>query len=466
MAPPPAPPMQNYAPPAPPVQNYGAYPQQPYAPQHPKPQKPAGKSRLPLFIGIGVAVVLIILAIIFVPKLFGGASVEGVYEGVSISMMGMEMNGDMLTAMGKTEMELKADGKCTMTLMDEAVSGTYTVDGEKITFVLDGVTCEGTLKDGKLTFKVTEDGMEMTLVFQKKESAKGGKPVETAAPPTPVGKYEATSISMMGTQLTGDLLASAGETWLEIKDDGNVTLMLMDDEIRGTYTVSGETISCDLEGITASGAWDGTQVTLKVNEDGVEMIMNFSKSGAAAQPGGTTASGDDWWAGDWYGWWIVSDGDGEYADLVDTYWDACASIEVDGEEASIILWDEDSSKSEPMAQVELEYTDGFGDHGAWVSTSGSFMDSEVDYYDWMVDSDGDAASGIEHIICIEGSYTDDAGDSFDYYVFLRPWGMEWDDVQGETFTSTPYEDMMPGLYDSWYLPLIESGVTAAPATIG
>jgi hypothetical protein len=266
----------------------------------------------------------------------------------------------------------------------------------------------------------------------------------------------------MGTELTGDMLAAAGETWLEIKEGGSVTLMLMDDEIRGTYTVDGKEISCKLDGITATGTWDGTQVSLTVDQDGVEMALNFAKGGGSTQPGGSTVSGNDWWEGDWYGWWIVSDGDGEYTDMVDNYWDACASIEVDGEDAVLKLWDENSSKSELLAEVELEYTDGFGDHGAWVSTSGSFMDSEVGYYEWLIDSDGDAASGIEHIICIEGSYTDDAGESFDYYVFLRPWGMEWDDVEGETFTTTPYEDMMPGLYDSWYLPLIESGVTAAP----
>ena len=157
------------------MQNYGAYPQQPYAPQQPKPGKPAAKkSRLPLFIGIGAAVVLIILAIIFIPKLFGGASVEGVYEGVSVSMMGTELEGDMLASMGKTQMELKSGGKCTMTLMGEEVKGTYTVDGEDISFELDGIEATGTLKDGKLTIEVTEDGVEMTLVFQKKDGGKGG----------------------------------------------------------------------------------------------------------------------------------------------------------------------------------------------------------------------------------------------------------------------------------------------------
>ena len=448
-------------------------PQQGYAPR--AAAKPAGKkSKLPLFIGIGVAVVLIILAIIFVPKLFGGPSVEGVYEGVSISMMGMEISGDYLAEMGTTQMELKKDGICTMSLMGDTVEGTWELDGDAISCELDGVTATGTLVDNTLTLSVSEDGIEMELVFQKKDTPEKGSAdkdpaekdssdKETLPATTHVGKYEMLSLSTMGTELSGSMLAAAGESWLQINDDGSCILMLMDDKIAGTYTISGNEISFDLEGITCIGIWDADneQVEVTVNDEGIEMIMLFSKSGSA--PSATPAiSNAEWWEGDWYGWWIISDGDGYYADLIGDYWDAAATIEISGESGTLTLWDQDTSKDSPLGIVTFDLTDGFGDYGAIVSTGGSFNGVDIGYYEWLVDSDGDAAYVFENMICIEGSCLDSDGEYFDYYFFLRPWGTQWEDVQNGDTSTCPYEDMMPGLYWDWYLPLIESGVTAVP----
>jgi hypothetical protein len=419
---------------------------------------------LPLFIGIGAAIVLIILAIIFVPKLFGGDANLGKYECVSMSMMGFEFTGSDLEEMGESWIELKSGGKCTLMLMDEKVDGTWELDGNKITCELDGETCKGKLKDGKLELTVEADDAKLELVFEKKDSGKGGKGGEKATEPapTPVGKYSITSMTMMGYELTGSDLEDMGETWLEIKDDGSCTLMLMDDKITGTYTLDGEDITCDLEGVEATGTWGDDEVELTVAEEGVEMVMVFTKGGTQTSGGTETDDTYGWWEGDWYGWWIVTDATGEYEDLIDNYWDACATIEVDGTTGNIAIWDENTSRDELLADVEIEFEEGFGDHGCFASKSGQFMDGDVLYYDWLVDSNGDDASAIEDMICISGTYTDDAGDSFDYYIFLRPWGTEWDDVDGVEFSDAPYEDMMPSGYDSWYLPLIESGVTTAP----
>ena len=39
-----------------------------------------------------------------------------------------------------------------------------------------------------------------------------------------------------------------------------------------------------------------------------------------------------------------------------------------------------------------------------------------------------------------------------YYVFLRPWGMSWEDVRSDSCEDMPYTEMMPRLYDDWYVP--------------
>ena len=75
-------------------------------------------------------------------------------------------------------------------------------------------------------------------------------------------------------------------------------------------------------------------------------------------------------------------------------------------------------------------------------------------------------STIDHVICLHGSFTDENGDSFNYEIYLRPWGMEWEDVRALDTTALPYSNMMPGYYDSWYLPLIKDGVTEAPDKVG
>ena len=38
-----------------------------------------------------------------------------------------------------------------------------------------------------------------------------------------------------------------------------------------------------------------------------------------------------------------------------------------------------------------------------------------------------------------------------FRLYLRPWGMDWEDVRAAD------ESLLPYYYDDWYLPLIEAG---------
>ena len=60
------------------------------------------------------------------------------------------------------KMELKSDGTFTMEYSGETQSGTYKVDGEKISMTIDGDTEEGTIKDGKITLGSGDDAMEFS----------------------------------------------------------------------------------------------------------------------------------------------------------------------------------------------------------------------------------------------------------------------------------------------------------------
>ena len=52
------------------------------------------------------------------------------------------------------------------------------------------------------------------------------------------------------------------------------------------------------------------------------------------------------------------------------------------------------------------------------------------------------------MIEIYGTYEDEDG-SFDYAIYLRPWGMDWEDVR----EAEP--EMMPYYYDDWYVGVMD-----------
>ena len=77
--------------------------------------------------------------------------------------------------------------------------------------------------------------------------------------------------------------------------------------------------------------------------------------------------------------------------------------------------------------------------------------------DKFVDPDG---LGYENLICIEGSYKDpdDFFSGYDYTIYLRPWGLDWADIE------TDQPDGLPDHYD-WYLSAIQAGAEM-PDVIG
>lgn len=150
---------------------------------------------------------------------------------------------------------------------------------------------------------------------------------------------------------------------------------------------------------------------------------------------------DGFWTNDWYGWWMIEDATGDYADYAEMWWDLCASSEDYGEEGYIVFWDEDdNSCDDPIG--EMTFT-----HGETTFSS--------DYgWFWCDEWEGEkeltcdlAESPVSDMLILSGTYTDEDG-SITYTLCLRPWGVKWDDLDS---------DVRPYYYDTWYLPLIEDG---------
>ena len=162
----------------------------------------------------------------------------------------------------------------------------------------------------------------------------------------------------------------------------------------------------------------------------------------------------DWWNGEWYGWWKMTGCYGDYESMEGSWWDVCGDIDISTDyTGTITLWDEDYTRSEPMvsAQVSLSET-GTGTYGTVMSEGGWFTNVPLEHADWIVDP---GLLDYDDMIWISGDY-ENGDDEFHYDIYLRPWGLYWDDME---------EDAYPYSYTDWYLPLIDAG-KSMPDVIG
>lgn len=137
---------------------------------------------------------------------------------------------------------------------------------------------------------------------------------------------------------------------------------------------------------------------------------------------------------------------GYYEGMDDSRWDICGVIDIKSDNTgTVTLWDEDYSKSNPMAEASVSLLDdGMGEHGTMISKSGRFTNIDLSQEDWVVNP---VAMEVDDLICIDGYY-ENGEDEFYYEIYLRPWGLYWDELDANS---------RPAYYDSWYVPMIESG---------
>lgn len=162
----------------------------------------------------------------------------------------------------------------------------------------------------------------------------------------------------------------------------------------------------------------------------------------------------NWWSGDWYGWWTIKSGTGEYEEYGGYWWDACAMVSIgqpaedDSYNATVIIWDAEGSRTGNfIGEIDATISPyGVGEHGTLFSENGYFMDGELEHADWIVDP---ALTEFENLMSIDGEYEGEEG-SYSYQIVLRPWGVMWDDMS---------EDSLPYAYDYWYLPWVNSGAS-------
>ena len=407
------------------------------------------KSRLGLII-----VLVIALAVGLFSCIGGGGDSDdpnlGIYNAVSCSYGGFEMSAE-----GEW-LELKSGGKLKMNLMGEEYSGKWELDGESLTVTQAGDTYYGTLEDGVIVLDLT--GLTYTYEKEIAEQDKNDKaPTEPTAKPKDnsegqeSGKkvyYTAISGNVSNAEMNESTINQAGGVKLVFNGDGTGTFDMFGQSDEITYDDS----TITRQGMTMTYTLEGDYLHLHVS-DAIDFTM-MTKMDAMNRPQEELTLDDmGYWEGDYYGWWVIDNVIVGNSSAQGNWWDCCMSLDINTDgTGSIIIWDEDYGKDDPIAEVEVSVSNYAGVTRI-VSESGQFLGDPVEHADWLFYSD---ATDYKDTLGFTATYEDDST-KMDCYFFLRQWGTIWDDVE---------EKDLPGYYESWYLPLLNGGVTAAPDTIG
>lgn len=152
-------------------------------------------------------------------------------------------------------------------------------------------------------------------------------------------------------------------------------------------------------------------------------------------PGSETAIEPAEFTGGWYGYWCVSDADGDWERLEGKYIDSCAEVRQVDKGIVIRLWDEDMPRDNYLAEFQFEKSED-----RYRCSGGDFLDVAVVTEDiglQLLNADGPALQ-------ITGRCVTPKDGAFYYTFFLRPWGDTW-----------PDSGHRPSHYESWYLPEME-----------
>lgn len=297
----------------------------------------------------------------------------------------------------------------------------------------------------------------LALLMLLSLAACGGEKV----PSERVGSYKLYEMSEDGMTFDNETLKMFDMEdllLLELKEDGTGILTSDGESENIKWTDAKISASNGLESYEYT--YQDGKITLEI--DGITAVLQKTGGKSNALPEGKKeASGDNepaselqqWWSGDWYGWYNMISAYGSWEELDGAYYDCCAEIVMYDDATGVIrIWDETFTKDVTLAECELSFGPGTTSAGAFMSESGEFIDAPLAHADWIVDPGASMVSQYDHMICIDGSYDDPEDEGgFDYLIFLRPWGMDWEDVAADD------AEMLPISYADWYLPLIEAG---------
>ncbi len=426
-----------------------------------------------VFIVLAALVVIAALCYLFMGKLGGAPAADsadlGLYTAQKAELMGMSVDVGTMWENGFS-IELMKNGKCRVNVDGDKGNAKWSKE-ENGAFHLkgSGLDCSGTLRDGVLVLDnvmdsgviltFTKDGVMLPPAEKDKDENKDAGKDQDGTPPADdsmLGTYYAVKGEAMGIEVTVDDIWENGVS-IELLEGGKCNFNFNGKVTKSSWTLEGEEFRLT-DGSSFHGTLKNGVLTLE-DVAGMGVTLYFSKDSAELPPPSVEAGEADYsvWAGEYYGFWttyqvsgrFAQDGSYEFA-----YWDVCATIDVDDDRGELYIWDEDGDN---LAAAEVSFGPGMTDRGCMTSTSGKFYSNDLSGGVWKIDPGEGMFRNYEGFVVISGRYSESEEDWVDYYIFLRPWGMDWEDVRNGDMSEMIYTDMMPKHYDDWYLPLIRAG---------
>lgn len=414
-----------------------------------------------LFVILAALVVIAALAYIFMRQASGKGSEDpsdlGVYTAVRAERSGLSVDLSKIWEQGFC-IELKAKGKCRVSVDGDEANARWSKDADG-SFHIEGsgIDCSGTLKDGVLLLRdVMDTGVDLTFTREGVTL-----PVESEPEPDPedpiLGVYYAQKGEAMGIEVT---ISDVWENGLSIElfGDGSCRFDFNGRIIDAKWELDGDSFRI-LGGSDFSGTLKNGVLMLE-DVAGLGVTLYFMKDGYTPPPPVIEETGGSYaeaWEGDYYGFWTIYEVSGSFersGNYLYNHWDACASIRIDGDEGFIAVWDEDG---DDVAQARVAFGPGLTDKGCMTTTEGYFYSNDLSDGVWRVDPGEGMLRDYEGFIVISGRYAESAEDWVKYYIILRPWGMDWEDVKTGDMSDMLYVELMPKYYEDWYLPLIRAG---------
>ena len=250
-----------------------------------------------------------------------------------------------------------------------------------------------------------------------------------------IGSYVCTSVTV-GEDTVGPEELYNGEVRLDLRAYHRGILRVGENEGDVRWSLEDGVFTVEVNGSACPASLENGTIRLDLLREGV--VLTLVREDLAAllptptpQPALLSAC-----AGEYYGRWEIENSRGS---MPESWYDCCASAQMTKDGLLMTLWDERTSRSEPMGVI------------AW-SSDGETLVSSGGWF-WFDSVEAGALSlTVENGQLFFTGHHEGSDESFDYRVILRPWGADWEDAENK-----------PYAYRIWYLPLIEAGETMPDA---
>lgn len=314
----------------------------------------------------------------------------------------------------------------------------------------------------------------LTLAMVFALAACGG----SAEPDPNAGLYEGESAVYAGIRISVSEVFEDGFS-IELKDGGKAVFRYEGKDYNLKWTLDGTTFHAEGGGAVLDGTLsNGVMVLENVLDSGVEItlvcdaIASAPKSEPAAQapasapaePAAQTepaAAGEEGLArlkGTWYGWRVYNGCSGRFEQSEGLAYDVVGTFSFSGETGVLVLWEYDEKPEDTAISAVGHFDKDEEGRDRFIADAGTAFGFLLSPGGLWIVPDASPVGKLANTVVVEGRYTDpeNAENQLHYYIVLRPWGMDWEDVKTAEGDDLLYSDMMPVDYD-WYLGMLQSG---------